>query len=253
MNKTGSEAVAIRRRVSPSTTLNRKYVKRPASSHAKVETADIAPESHPLQVSANEKLQARKATPAQPAKLSAQELKERAIKKALSSTIKSEQETKTFKTRPKLSFGRVVFALTCATVFVFALTYVVNRNISDFSFRVNAMQSGIDATYPKYVPSGYNLVGITSQDGKVTIEFKNEDTKQNLSITEERTAWDLTAFVKEYITPNFENYTTKQKNNLTIYIDNTRAAWIHEGILYEINYDLGALTKSQLVSLADSL
>lgn len=279
MNKSDSEAVTVHRKTNASTTLNRKYVKRPSTKSAEELAADYKAEQmkrrkalaekidhenaikraskHPLQISAAAKMQAKKAVPVAPKKLTPKELKDQAIAKALSATIKNsavEDEPKALKTKSKFSFGRVCFALACATVLVFAITYVVNKNVSDFSFRVSAMQSGIDATYPKYLPYDYVLSDITSEEGKITISFKNDVTGKKFSLSEERSSWDMSALILNYVKPEFGNeYTTIQKGRLTIYNTGNRAAWIHSGILYKLEYDTGSLTKNQITSLADSL
>lgn len=278
MNKSDSEAVTVHRKTSSSTTLNRKYVRRPEQKSVEELAAEykaaqlkrrqaIADQmnkeaamkrftKHPLQVSAEQKMRAIKSTPEEPRKLSAKELKEQAIAKALSQVVNnsSEKQEKELKAKPKLSFGRIVFAFSCAAILVFGITYIVNRNISDFSFRVNAMQSGFDATYPKYIPSNYNMNEITSEEGSIAISFKNNETGYNFTISESKTSWDLSALITEYVKPNFgTSYKPTQKNNITIYYTDTDAVWIHGGILYELSFNYKSLTKNQISRIADSL
>ncbi|MBP5205036.1 hypothetical protein J6Z37_01920, partial [Candidatus Saccharibacteria bacterium] len=201
-------ATSIRRQVKQSTTLNRKYVKRPSQQIDGAVTVRRSPQvsrfaaqitktqqaesttvekiekfsKHPLQSIANARVRARQdVSAAQPRKLTAKELKDQAIKKALqdaekqSTPIAEKIQDQPEKTKGKIRFGlgRVVLALTCAAAAVFAIVYFVSLNMPDISFRVAAMQTGIDASYPSHVPRNYNLSGITSESDKITLSFVN--------------------------------------------------------------------------------
>ena len=178
MNKSGSGTITAHRKVGQSTTLNRKYVQRPGSKDSREKAIEeyraeqlakrqaraaeinrrnaerLAGKQRAPRVVAAVRVQ--KAAPA-PAtnKPSASELKEAAIKKALK-TVEEPTEEKTLKTSPKFGLGRIILALGCATVSILAIAYLVNINMPEFSLRVAAMQSGIDPTYPNYVPAGYS-------------------------------------------------------------------------------------------------
>ena len=205
------------------------------------DTQPVAPVvAHPMQVSAINKMQERTAAPVA-SRMTAKELKDQAIKKALASAAKtSESETKKAKKQkaPKVHFGlgRVVLALSCAAAAVFAIVYFVNLNMPDISMRVAAMQTGIDAKYPGYVPRDFSLSDITSEDGKITLNFKNSGT--------------LTNFVKDEYG---ENYSTVREQGLTIYISGSDAAWVNGGVVYKIDTTAGSLTKKQINTIATSL
>ena len=275
MNKSESGSIKIHRKVGASTTLNRKYVARPASKiSAEKAAADYRAEQlkrrqelaekmnreatiqrlglkHPLQVSANEKLRERKAAPVIKKKTAA-ELKEEAIKKALTTTIKKTEEKPALKTKSKISVSRIFIALACAAASVFAIAYLVKINMPDLSLRVAAAQSGIEAKYPNYTPENYLLNGITSESGKVTISFKNGEKTFNLS--EEKTSWNSTALLNNYVKKEYsENYDTVKERGLTIYITDEKASWVNGGILYKLFFDKNSLDKSQICSLATSL
>lgn len=305
MNKSDSEAINVRRKVNVSTTLNRKYVKRPSSKassakasieyrneqlkrrkelaekinranserlaakqrgfvassqkstpkEVKEETPLTPAEKHPLQISANDKVRMRKTAPAEAPRKTASELKEAAIKKALTDIAKNQpEEPKALKTKPKFGFWRIVLALGCATASIFAIIYLVNINMPDFSLRVAAMQTGIEAKYPGYTPSGYSLEGITSESGKVTISFKNSSENKKFSIGEEKSSWDSTALLNNYVKPEMGNdYTIVREQGLTIYVTKANAAWVNGGVVYKLAFDDDSLTKNQIRSLATSL
>ena len=280
-------AKTAHRRVQASTTLNRKYVKRPmrsadvmvqvkrssrvkhfqnASVAAKVSEVEqpVAPVvTHPMQVAANAKMKSRVAPVAAPVKMSAKELKDQAIQKALANAAKPMENEKTAKAKkakkqksPKVHFGlgRVVLALSCAAAAVFAIVYFVNLNMPDISMRVAAMQTGIEASYPGYVPRDFSLSDITSEDGKITLNFKNASTGDAFSLIEEQSSWDSNALLTNFVKDEYgENYSTVREQGLTIYISGSDAAWVNGGVVYKIDTTAGSLTKKQINTIATSL
>ena len=284
------KAAVAHRQVMTSTTLNRRYVRRPgrstdvavtvkkspsvshfSSQVAKSETRTITSEpeiapasSHPLQSLANQRVRVRRDTiNAQTGLLSnktAQQLKDDAIKKALSSTLQQEKnekkQTKASRKENKLhfGFGRVLLALSCAAVAVFAIVYFVNLNMPDISLRVAAMQTGIEASYPSYVPRNYALADITSENGKITLNFKNVQDDTGFTIIEEKSSWDSNALLSNYVKNEFsEGYSTIREQGLTIFIDKSNAAWVNGGVVYKLVTPNDDLTKKQIKSIATSL
>lgn len=286
MQKSDSNQTAMssHRRVKSSTTLNRKYVKRPAKNsdvtvavkrspkvrrfNVPIETGEntasrsaeqamAQAEVHPIQTAANAKMKKRsEATPPEK-KMTAKELKDRAIQKALSTASKpAAQKSAKNKKSAKLhfGFGRVILALSCAAAAVFAIAYFVNLNMPDISLKVAAMQTGIEASYPTYVPREYSLSDITSENGKITLNFKNSSDNSSFSLVEENSSWDSNALLTNYIKDAYgENYSTIREQGLTIYIGNDGAAWVNGGVVYKLNTNGANLTKKQIRSIATSL
>ena len=278
------QAVTTRRKVQSSTTLNRRYVKRPdltgdvtisikrspklkhfatssmAQTTSEKSEAQTAAVKHPIQETANQRMKARKTgiQPIQQQSLSAQELKDRAIKKALANaeSVTTEQQKDKSKKGSGLhfGFGRIILALSCAAVVVFAIVYFVNLNMPDLSLRVAAMQTGINASYPSYVPRDYNISSITSENGKISLEFRNPSTDDRFAIIEEASSWDSNALLSNYVKDTFgENYTIIREQGLTIYVSGSDATWVNGGIVYKINSKGDILTNKQLRSIAVSL
>ena len=307
-------AVKIHRRVTPSTTLNRKYVKRPdicvrkvADSMVKAGTTikpGVATKSEAVKntatltrsgvkigrrVPVNIEPPARIITPTrvnsvrmnsmssvssrssmrsmmgvQPVskKLTATEIKDREIKKALATVAKNNASEKNENKRKKtqglnkvhFGFGRVLLAMSCAAVAVFAIVYFVNLNMPDLSLRVAAMQTGIEASYPSYVPRDFSLSDITSESGKVTLNFRNTVEDGAFSLIEESSSWDSSALLANYVTPTYrDNYTVIREQGLTLYVSNSNACWVNGGIVYKIVTTSGTLTKKQIKAIATSL
>ena len=270
-----SSATMAHRKVQSSTTLNRRYVSRPATMSRPIDGMRVRrmPSSSSMpsasrtmsisrtpvnmsKVSAN--MKARSMAPAPAKQPTAQELKERAIAKALSNASKPEKEEvvekKAKKNKLHLGVGRIILALSCAAAAVFAIVYFVNLNMPDISMRVAAMQSGIDPKYPSYVPRDFTVNDMVAEEGKITLNFKNSQNGDSFSIVEERSSWDSNALLVNYVKNEFdEDYTTIRENGLTIYITNTTATWVNGGMLYKLNIASGSLTKKQIRSIAVSL
>ncbi|MBR2725029.1 hypothetical protein IKE97_00050 [Candidatus Saccharibacteria bacterium] len=283
MQKSEDDNLAIRahRRPKVSTTLSRKYVKKPSGStnvavsvkqsskvsHFNTPVSPRAKDSdnaetvvvHPLQATANRKMQerAKQAQLESGAKVSAKELKDQAIRKALAAAnaVSKEEDAQTKNVaKMHFGFGRLVLALSCAAVVVFAIVYFVNLNMPDISLKVAAMQTGIDASYPSYVPRDYNISSITSENNKITLDFKSTKDDGAFSLIEEASSWDSNALMTNYVQQTFsDNYAIVREQGLTIYISEKNAAWVNGGIVYKLNITSGSLTHKQIRSIAVSL
>jgi len=251
-------AQPIHRRAQISTTLNRKYVTRPVSDIMVKKPVQLQPTGQPIAhqpVAHQPVAQHQPIVQSQP---SAKELKDQAIKKALAQTIQTskKEEKKAKKKSKKLHFGagRFILAMLCAATAVFAIVYFVNLNTPDFSLRVAAMQTGIDAKYPTYVPRDFSLSDITSEEGKITLNFRNASTENAFTLIEEDSSWDTNALLTNFVKEEYgEDYSTIREQGLTIYLNNSNACWVNGGVVYKLKVTSGSLTKKQIKSIAVSL
>ncbi len=257
-------ATIAHRRVQSSTTLNRRYVTRPAGMRSMDMRAarpmqPISTERRVVDMNrVNTQMKARTMAPEPVKQPTAEELKNRAIQKALANAAKPEGakvvEKKAKKAKLHIGFGRVILALSCAAAAVFAIVYFVNLNMPDISMRVAAMQSGIDPKYPSYVPRDFSVNDMIAEDGKITLVFKNSNTGESFSLIEERSSWDSNALVNNYVKLAFgENYDTIREQGLTVYTSGNASAWVNGGMVYKLNITSGNLTKKQIRSIAVSL
>ena len=211
----------------------------------------------------DEQLNARKEEkPEQSTRPTAKEIKEQEIQKALNIASKkylSRKEAKKAKKARKsdeMTFGfrRMVLAMVCAAAAVFAIVYFVNLNATDISLKVTAMQTGIEASYPSYIPRDYSLSDITSENGKIIMNFRNSSSGDAYTLTEEASSWDSTALLNNYVKGEFgDNYTILKEQGLTINVSNSDATWVNGGILFRIKTTSGSLTKKQIQTIATSL
>ncbi|MDR3298192.1 MAG: hypothetical protein LBT19_02395 [Candidatus Nomurabacteria bacterium] len=217
---------------------------------------------HPVARLANARTAARKAEP--PRHLSAQELKDRAIQQALR-RVSTMNEDQTVEVQEKMSESitkkkpfwqkrKLAIALAMSAVSIALLGYLVHINLPDLSVKVAAMQTGIDGAYPSYIPKNYRLDGLVSEkDGKITMNFSGKDSA-SFTLTEEKSNWDSSAVLANFVTPKWENeYSIVKGQGLTIYVAGSNAVWVNGGILYFIEDTNNFLTKQQLHDIAVSL
>lgn len=295
MQKTDNNQVTVaHRRVQSSTTLNRRYISRPAvsssrptvSSSARTNTVRAVGTGTSVNTMTNSsvasvartRMQTRSTSSAPVKKVSATELKEQAIRRALADANKisqpepekvraseviqkSSSEDKSAKEasglgvkKIKFGAGRVLLALGCATIAVLAIVYFVNVNMPDISLKVAAMQTGIENPYPSYVPRDYSVSDVVSENGKITLNFKNSTTGGEFTLTEERSSWDSNALLANYVKDAYgENYTVIREQGLTLYVSGSDATWVNRGVVHKIKTISGTLTKKQLKAIAVSL
>ncbi|MCL1839382.1 hypothetical protein FWF89_00025 [Candidatus Saccharibacteria bacterium] len=219
-------------------------------------------EVHPTAAVANARVAARKA-PA-PRQLTAQEMKDRAIKQALqrmatmdddSAVMVEEQMTEVItKKRGVWRKRKLVVALAMSVVSIALLGYLVHLNLPDLSVRVAAMQSGIESAYPSYVPKGYRMDGLVAENGgKITIDFSHKEGKR-FALIQEKSSWDSAALLSQFVLPQWgDKYEVMKEQGLTIYVSGSSAAWVNGGVFYHIDDPARNLTKQQLHDIAISL
>lgn len=192
----------------------------------------------------------------QTARPTSQEIKQQAISQALAKTAKSSQDSKKKSKNTGIHFGfkRIALATACALVAVCAIVFFVNLNAPNISLKVAAMQSGIEASYPAYVPRDYNITDITSENGKITLNFRNSSADGAFSLIEERSSWDSNALLNNYVKPTYgDNYTLVREQGLALYISGSDASWVNGGVVYKLKTTSGTLNKKQIKSIAVSL
>lgn len=288
VNRTSISSSASHRRIQRSTTLNRKYVKRPekvaaidsvAKRHAddlkrrqaladRINRERLAAlkanktvrEAATASPAASSKSQAlpvemEKALVASPKTEKAEAVKDSAVKSALRSVASMEQEKPASSITSKRPLGtkKLLLAFGCAALVVGVIGYFVSRNTPDISVRVAAMQTGIDATYPTYIPRGYSLSDIVSEDKKISMTFSDAESS-SFTVSEEKTSWDNETLETSFVKATWgNNYTSVREQGITIFIAGSNATWINGNILYKITASGNNLTKKQIKSIVTSL
>lgn len=162
-------------------------------------------------------------------------------------------------TKPKFSFNpfrQLQFAPALASVLsILVVTgYVTYLNIPGISLRVAASRADVDANMPAYHPDGFSFDGpINWHSGQVAIDFKSNTDNRGYTILQRSSNKDSQSLLQEEIVAEGHDYSTYQKNGLTIYVyGNSQAAWVNGGVWYSIEGD-SLLNPEQLVNIASSL
>lgn len=282
----GLSSSASHQRTQKSTTLNRRYVEKPTASAtidsvAKRRAEDLRRRQALAEKINRERLSAlksgkslndvpttsapkplsttiEKSLAAKPSTVGPRDIKDSAIKTALKSvdmieTSDTARPTATISTKNTFGAKRLILAFGCAALAVGVIGYFVSVNTPDLSVRVAAMQSGIEATYPSYIPRGYSLSDIVSEEGKLTMTFENSD-KTSFTLSEEKSAWDNEALESNYVHSTWgSNYTSIREQGITIFISGSDATWVNGGLIYKIDASGNNLTKKQIKSIVTSL
>ena len=235
----------------------RQIVARKQANGQKAVEQDLPVQKNALLSVARARMAARKAP--EPEHLSAQELKNRAIEKAMKqmstanntdgAVVEAKQKKQYFWQKKRFAVASVMAVLSLAL-----LGYLVALNLPDLSVRVAAMQTGIEKAYPNYVPSSYKLDGLVKEDGgRLTMAFRN-DNNESFTLMEERSSWDSAAVLTNYVKTNWgEDYSVAKGQGLTIYIHESSAAWVNGGVFYVIDGQTANLNSSDLHDIAVSL
>ena len=150
--------------------------------------------------------------------------------------------------------ARFIFAFCCSAAVVAALFFIIQSNMPDLSVRVAAMQTGIQASYPSYVPREYRLLGVyTTQDNSVAMDFVGPN-QAKFTLSEEKLPWDSNTLLNRFVKAKWgEKYDSIREQGITIYVNNSNAAWVNAGIVYKIINQQGELTKKQIKNIVTSL
>ena len=244
INRAKPATPAARPVASASKATAKKPVARPVASRPVTKTTARKPAARPVS-----------RTTARPTVTSVDQ--DQALRRALRSVaaMDDEPEARPVKSpvRRKGNVKRFALAFVCAVLCVGAVTYLVSSNIPDISVRVAAMQTGVEASYPSYIPRDYSLKDISSESGKIVITFEGPE-RSSFTLTEEKSSWDSTTLLRNYVEPTWkDNYTSTHEQGITIYVSGSNAAWVNGGVLYKINSTGANLTNKQLRNIVTSM
>lgn len=178
-------------------------------------------------------------------------LKNEAITEALQRAAtppKAPRRTK----KPKSRIGRWLQVASVGLAIMLIGGYFTYLGMPNISTRIAAIQSGVNAKYPGYRPTGYALSGpITFKSGEVRMKFAYADGGQSYTITQQKSSLNSAA-LKETLTADGGDVQTTTAGGLTIYSTDRTASWINGGVLYQITLG-GALSSEQVTKIATSL
>ena len=180
--------------------------------------------------------------PSTPRHTPASVLKQQAIAKALhDAPSHHKQAPEHHAPRPprsrKAQLGRALSVASASLGILVLGGYFTYLYMPNISVRVAAAQTGVDATYPSYRPTGYSLDGpIAYNNSEVKLNFASNAGDQTFAVTQANSHWDSSAVLENYVKPAAGNsYITTRDNGLTIYTYDGKAAWVNNGVFYTID------------------
>ena len=74
------------------------------------------------------------------------------------------------------------------------------------------------------------------------------------TLSEEKLPWDSNTLLNRFVKAKWgEKYDSIREQGITIYVNNSNAAWVNAGIVYKIINQQGELTKKQIKNIVTSL
>lgn len=276
-------ATHLHAKVQRSTTLNRKFIKKPApvrttivghrsksstidgvkpATHVQVrkfaahpvgatKSMDIGPVTHPLVAKAHARSAAKAAAPVAQTHTPATEVNKQALTTAVASAHRSTKPHVPHFLRQRQRLAGIIAATFALVLLGGYFTYL---NMPSLSVRVAAAQAGISAGYPNYRPDGYALNGpVTYSDGRVSMNFKANGGTTSFTVNQSKSSWNSDAVLDNYVSPRAgSGYVPYTERGLTIYTYGNNAAWVNGGILYTIEGN-APLSSDQIRRIATSL
>jgi hypothetical protein len=131
--------------------------------------------------------------------------------------------------------------------------FVSYQNAANIQIRVASSRAGINATLPKWEPSGFAIGKFTYSPGTVAVNFHSNNGQHSFSLVQTASKWNSATLFDQYVFPNSNSYEAIKASNTTIYAyNNTNATWVNNGIWFKLIGN-GSLSTSQLVTLAASM
>jgi hypothetical protein len=155
--------------------------------------------------------------------------------------------------RPALHAAAGSRVLTTAAAIAIMSGYIWLQNAPKMALQSANAKAGVNATLPSFVPSSYNLIRTDTGVGQVTLSFSSPSVPDPLTIAQQKTSWDSSSLLDNFVAKHTDAYSTEQSQGLTVYLfDNNKATWVNHGIWYTID---GAtrLSREQILKIAYSL
>jgi len=252
--KKSAPAAAAARPVAKKSPMITKFAPHPAGAKQSATISDIGPVAHPIAAKAQQqhavKMHAQQ-PPVKAAPKPSYVIKQEAIQEAMDKAPSHHRSEKPKKSR---KLGRFASVGSVSLALLLLAGYFTYLNMPSLSVRVAAASAGVDASYPEYRPDGYSLSGsVAYNQGWVSMKFASNGGNRNFTIKQSKSSWDSSAVLDNYVKEKAgENYIPYNERGLTIYVFNSNAAWVNDGILYTIEGD-APLSSDQIRRIATSM
>lgn len=147
---------------------------------------------------------------------------------------------------------RLANASAAAVAVVAVGGFLAYQSLPSVNLHLASRKAGFAATLPAYKPAGFSLGKFAYSPGKVSISFhSNSDDTRNFAVIERPTNWDSNTLLNDYVATAAPTYQTVESTGHTIYLYNSKATWVDNGIWYQVSSQ--GLSQSQLINLAASM
>ena len=211
---------------------------------------NVGPTNHPIMARVEKaRLAMRQSTNKPVNTKSSKTIKEEAIAAAFKKVA-----YKTPKEKPIGKKTHKYLSISSISIFIILIVgYLIYLYMPSFSVKVASIQSGINATYPEFIPNGYSLSGpVSFSDGEVIINFHANTGDKGFTIKQSKSSWDSSAVKAKAEKDSGGEISTTSERGLTIFSYDNNAIWVNGGILYTISGD-APLSGDQIRRIATSL
>lgn len=184
-------------------------------------------------------------------KVHPKEVKEHILQKQLEKAAPIPKEKQSFSLSRKQRFAGMIAS---SVLLLFVGGYLTYINIPNLSIKVAAANAGIDASLPRYQPSGFRINGpISYVTGEVSVRYKQAGGNDSYTLTQRTSDWDPQATLDNYVEPESrDNYEIHSAQGLTVYTYGKKAVWVNGGILHIIE-GTAPLSSQQIERIAASM
>lgn len=144
-----------------------------------------------------------------------------------------------------------IIAVSLAVVLLTA--FIAYQNKAGLILRRASAAAGFHAVLPSYEPQGYSLGNFKYSPGVVAVNYRNNATRSDYSLTQKTTHLNNQTLLTSYIAPKNPTYQTLQSGARTIYVyGDNNAAWVNNGVLYQVSSN-GSLSTNDVLHIATSM
>ena len=182
----------------------------------------------------------------------ARQIKEEVISEALANAPK--QDRHQIK-QPKLwGKAKLIGGLSAGLISAAAIAYTAYSQIPSFSMGIVNAQSGIQASYPGYIPGSFKVNGpIFGEEGRVQINFKSTTNDDEFKLVQVNSNWDSESLLTNYVKDKSKgHYQIDNERGISVYSYKNGGAWVSGGILHIIE-GTAQLGPDQIKRIASSL
>lgn len=149
---------------------------------------------------------------------------------------------------------RRMVSFSAGAVAVLAIIGVFGFQNESVQFKMATKEAGFSATMPGYQPAGFEVDDVSVNSGYVNVRYHNPSLNRSFAVTEKPSNLNSESLLSQITSSRSSStYSTVKHAGRTIYVyGKNQAAWVHNGILYQVLGN-GALGTKEFVAIAASM